>query len=348
MYNAGSFDYEYNLTDHLGNVRVSVNQGGSVVQKDDYYPFGLTFNSWKSTVPANQYTYNGKEEQKEWGVLDYEWRNHDPALSRFISIDPHADRYLSISPYNYAFNSPVMYVDPDGRDGTLYLQVLTDQNGEVSAAAKKGIEDAVNKLVNDFITHGIEAKVRVAYSNDIISKSDFENRSDYHKGDSYTLLGTASQLKSATKTAAQKGWEDLQNKVNGTKDGSSGREQENFSIVNLDNSIDSKGNVNNKFYNLALTRQQDFKSVGEKLFHIIRHETGHDKLFSSSDVNTFGGHSTDKTNMLHTEPYRNQTYSKDQIKMMKRLHNGDPNLVGPPSSTGVEPMFRLGIFMIQN
>ncbi|MEL6562787.1 MAG: hypothetical protein AAFQ94_31755, partial [Bacteroidota bacterium] len=29
VYNAGSFDYEYNLTDHLGNVRVTIKEGSA-------------------------------------------------------------------------------------------------------------------------------------------------------------------------------------------------------------------------------------------------------------------------------------------------------------------------------
>lgn len=84
-------------------------------------PFGLSFNHYESTPPVNQYTYNSKEDQKEWGVIDYEWRNYDASIERINSINPHVDRYLSVSPYSYAFNNPVLCVDPDGRDGTLYL-----------------------------------------------------------------------------------------------------------------------------------------------------------------------------------------------------------------------------------
>ena len=303
-----------------------------------YYPFGLTFNSWSDAHPENNYTFNGKEEQEEWGVLDYEWRNYDASLGRFNSIDPHADRYLSISPYNYAFNNPILYVDPDGRDGTLYLQVLTDEDGNVSDEAKQGVLDAINRLVTDFQENGVEASIRISYSNDIISKDEFENSDDYQQGDSYTLIGTANQLNSATKIANKKGWEDLSGEVSNTVDGSSGRREENFSIVNLDNSIDSDGNLVNKPY--SLRDWQNFDSVGEKLFHLIRHETGHDKLFRSSDVNTFGGHSTNPDNMLHTRMYNNQNYSKDQVDILRRLHN----VVGPKQA---EPLFKRG-FILQN
>jgi len=36
----GNYVYEYNLTDHLGNVRYSFNQNGTKLQSDDYYAYG--------------------------------------------------------------------------------------------------------------------------------------------------------------------------------------------------------------------------------------------------------------------------------------------------------------------
>ncbi len=38
-------------------------------------------------------------------------------VSRFISIDPHAERYYSISPYAYCNNNPIRFIDPNGQDG---------------------------------------------------------------------------------------------------------------------------------------------------------------------------------------------------------------------------------------
>ena len=41
----------------------------------DYSPFGLTFNSYqRSYSKANNYKYNGFEEQVDWGVYDYQAR----------------------------------------------------------------------------------------------------------------------------------------------------------------------------------------------------------------------------------------------------------------------------------
>ncbi|MCV9387439.1 RHS repeat-associated core domain-containing protein [Reichenbachiella ulvae] len=105
--------YEYNLTDHLGNVRVTVNESGTVVQTDDYYPFGLTFNSYTSGT-ENLYKFNGVEEEKETGNYQTLFRGYDPSLGRFMQIDPMADFLPGINPYQFGFNNPVNMMDPDG------------------------------------------------------------------------------------------------------------------------------------------------------------------------------------------------------------------------------------------
>jgi len=90
-----------------------------VLQTSDYYPFGLQIAAGsyqKQTALDNDYLYNGKELQDEHnlGWMDYGARMYDPAIGRWNHVDPMADKMRSNSPYNYAFNSPVMFVDPDG------------------------------------------------------------------------------------------------------------------------------------------------------------------------------------------------------------------------------------------
>lgn len=87
-----------------------------IVQKDDYYPFGGTFNSYTSGT-ENLYKYNGKEEQKELETYDYGWRQYDPWLGRFLSVDPLADhpRQIGMSPYSAFWNNSIRWNDPDGQ-----------------------------------------------------------------------------------------------------------------------------------------------------------------------------------------------------------------------------------------
>ena len=81
--------------------------------------FGLAMpdRSSNSANPNDNYKFTGHERDEEAGMtLDYmNARTYDPALGRFLQIDPLAEKFPSSSPYVYALNNPVRLVDPDGR-----------------------------------------------------------------------------------------------------------------------------------------------------------------------------------------------------------------------------------------
>ncbi len=146
LYDGSAFSYQYNLTDHLGNVRVTVDESGNAVQGDDYYPFGLTFNS-SAVSPENLYKYNGFEQQVETGWYDYLARYYDPALGRFLQVDPAADLMRRHSPYNYAFDNPIRFIDPDGmmpEDMTGMGKVDWDDEMDQETAERLKLQEDLN------------------------------------------------------------------------------------------------------------------------------------------------------------------------------------------------------------
>ena len=116
--------YIYQYKDHLGNTRLSfaknqTTQSAEVLDKNDYYPFGMNHldsnaGSFFGQSSYKNYKYNGKELQ-ETGMYDYGARMYMPDIGRWGVIDPLAEKMRRHSPYNYAFNNPISFVDPDGR-----------------------------------------------------------------------------------------------------------------------------------------------------------------------------------------------------------------------------------------
>jgi hypothetical protein len=52
-------------------------------------------------------------------MYDYGFRIFNPRLAKFLSEDPLTKGYPMLSPYHYAHNNPVMFIDLDGLEGVV-------------------------------------------------------------------------------------------------------------------------------------------------------------------------------------------------------------------------------------
>ena len=140
---------DYFVKDHLGSVRVIVDQAGTVREQNDYYPFGERCPESTYAISAvNRYKYNGKEEQTvgDLGMLDYGARMYQAGIGRWFVPDPLAEKYYSVSPYAYCRNNPIRFVDPDG------MKIDTTMLSKDQMAIYKGATDALVESSNLFAT----------------------------------------------------------------------------------------------------------------------------------------------------------------------------------------------------
>lgn len=118
---SGTFDYQYDLTDHLGNVRSTFDAGtsgtASLIQEDDYYPFGLRTGVFDASNSNNRFLFSGKEVQTDLAnQYDYGARFYDPVIAKWTTTDPLAESSADAGPFNYAANNPLTNIDPNGMD----------------------------------------------------------------------------------------------------------------------------------------------------------------------------------------------------------------------------------------
>jgi RHS repeat-associated protein len=149
---ASSFKYIFQYKDHLGNARLSYDKNLQIIEENNYYPFGLKHNGYNptatSTNVALKYKYNGKELQDELGLnwYDYQARNYDPAIGRWMTIDPLTEVSRRWSPYTYCYNNPLIFTDPDGMLATPPTDLF---NMEGKKIGTDGVDNGAKMVVKD-------------------------------------------------------------------------------------------------------------------------------------------------------------------------------------------------------
>ena len=133
-YDCASKRYCYYLKDHLGSVRVVLQDDGTILEKNHYYPSGMRLPESTNNSAALPFRYGGKELESMNGLNQYDFG----ARRRFTwapittTPDPLCEKYYSISPYSWCENNPVNAIDPMGMDVYRY----DDKTGDMSLFKK--------------------------------------------------------------------------------------------------------------------------------------------------------------------------------------------------------------------
>lgn len=116
--------YHYYEKDHLGSIRMVVNENGTVEQVNHYYPFGGVYGDLTYNSELQRNKYIGKEFDHTSGLdwYDHGARMYDAAKGNWDRVDKLAEKYCSINPYIYSINNPITYLDLDGLRPRIYIE----------------------------------------------------------------------------------------------------------------------------------------------------------------------------------------------------------------------------------
>ena len=118
-------------------------RAGSVIETSEYEPYGKLLNR----ANDDRAGYTGHVMDSASGLTYMQQRYYDPAIGRFLSVDPvSADSATgnNFNRYWYANNNPYLFTDPDGRRGKFqYVNVVGQRLSQAE------FEHLMNQLIKN-------------------------------------------------------------------------------------------------------------------------------------------------------------------------------------------------------
>ncbi|NOQ26256.1 MAG: hypothetical protein GQ564_12905 [Bacteroidales bacterium] len=124
----------YQYDNHLGSASLELDDLAEIISYEEYHPFGTTsYRSGRTETETSQkrYKYVGKERDEETGLYYYGARYYAAWICRFVSVDPLQFDYPYYTPYQYAGNKPISYIDLDGLEEAKNDELLQPESVKV-------------------------------------------------------------------------------------------------------------------------------------------------------------------------------------------------------------------------
>ena len=147
-----------------------------IISADDYYPFGLAIqqNSYQREGATDQkYKFQGQEHQDDLdlGWVQFKYRMHDPAIGRFMVVDPLAEDYLYNSPYAFSENKVIAHVELEGLEAEWFALSFANSKerirNERGEAAAKDFQESVSDAAGGAALLGL-GLTPVGFAEDIV------------------------------------------------------------------------------------------------------------------------------------------------------------------------------------
>jgi RHS repeat-associated protein len=164
------------MKDHLGNIRVTLHQNGNLASARDYYPYGETLRAYTTGGVGDRYMFTEKERDSETNLDYFGARYYSSNILRWLVPDPLGQKYPGVSPYVYAANNPLIFVDPDGREIRIYTGEEDEEGNRIYITYTAGMKyEGDNQYVSAVISRMNEIHITKSGSEVISTLISSEN-----------------------------------------------------------------------------------------------------------------------------------------------------------------------------
>jgi len=173
----------YQYDNHLGSACLELDNTGQIISYEEYHPFGTTsYRSGRSQteVSLKRYKYCGKERDEETGLYYYGMRYYVAWICRFVSVDPLQFKYPYYTPYQYAGNKPITYIDLDGGEekDTNYQKDLIKKENVNNIIELQNNDIFISPDHNELLQENLY-KVLTEIKDELIKKDSENNNREY-------------------------------------------------------------------------------------------------------------------------------------------------------------------------
>jgi RHS repeat-associated protein len=167
----------------------------AVLSASDYYAFGMEMPGRTFSAGTYRYGFNGKENDRgNFGlqlVQDYGMRLYNPALGKFLSVDPIAKQYPELTPYQFASNTPIQAIDLDGLEAWVaYKNILMDGTTKIQLMFDDKLQpiQGVYQVAKWWDDKGNYTALNISQKPYSAFPKEFPNKGKYSRDDKKDLL----------------------------------------------------------------------------------------------------------------------------------------------------------------